>query len=96
MLYRDDHNSTIDLKSVRLEECFSRAPPPFTEIETPTRTKPSRKLAVEIRRRFQRAEEFFRRRIAEIDRILQKKDELRIKDTVFLEMLEKKYPFVSN
>ena len=28
--------------------------------------------------------------------ILQKKDELKINDTVFLEMLEKKYPFVSN
>ena len=73
MLYRDDHNSTIDLKSMRLEECFSRTPPSFTEIETPTRTKPSRKLAVEIRHRFQRAEDFFRRRIADIDHILQKR-----------------------
>ena len=67
-----------------------------SEIETPTRTKQSRKLAVEIRHRFQRAEDFFRRRIADIDHILQKKDELKINDTVFLEMLEKKYPFVSN
>ena len=96
VVYRDDHNSTIDLQSMKLEECFSRTPPSFTEIETPTRTKPSRKLAVEIRHRFQRAEDFFRRRIADIDHILQKKDELKINDTVFLEMLEKKYPFVSN
>ena len=89
VVYRDDHNSTIDLQSMKLEECFSRTPPSFTEIETPTRTKPSRKLAVEIRHRFQRAEDFFRRRIADIDHILQKKDELKINDTVFLEMLEK-------
>ena len=26
VVYRDDHNSTIDLQSMKLEECFSRTP----------------------------------------------------------------------
>ena len=95
VLYRDDRNSTIDLQSMRLGKCRSSDPRPLTEMETPIKTKPSKNLATEIKRRFQRAEQFFRQRITEIDRILQKKEELMIEDNIFLEMLGKKYPFVS-